>query len=228
MTWDVSLQKRLAQGKRSFTLDVRFRSQAKRLVLFGPSGAGKSQTLQMMAGLVAPDAGHVRLEERTLFDSGARIALPTQQRGLAYVFQDYALFPHLTVRQNIGFSLRSGPLNPRSDLQHASVARWLKAFGLEEVAHQYPSQLSGGQRQRTALARALVCEPRALLLDEPFAALDRPLRARLRSELKELQVQLDIPSILITHDEEDIACFAEEVLAIKEGRIAHPAAVASA
>lgn len=219
MTWDVSLQKRLTQGRRSFTLDVAFRSNARRLVLFGPSGAGKSQTLQMMAGLIRPDAGHVRLEERALFDGGARIALPPQQRGLAYVFQDYALFPHLTVLQNIGFSLRSGLFNPQRDLRHEAAARWLKAFGLEEVAHQYPAQLSGGQRQRTALARALVCEPRALLLDEPFAALDRPLRARLRSELKELQVQLALPTILITHDEEDIACFADEVLSIEEGRI---------
>jgi len=219
MTWDVSLHKRLTQGQRSFTLDVAFRSQARRLVLFGPSGAGKSQTLQMLAGLVRPDAGHVRLQQRTLFDSGARIALPPQQRGLAYVFQDYALFPHLTVLQNIGFSLRSGPFNPQRDLQHEPVTRWLKAFQLEQVAHQYPAQLSGGQRQRTALARALVCEPRALLLDEPFAALDRPLRARLRSELKELQAQLELPTILITHDEEDITCFADEVLTIEEGCI---------
>jgi molybdate transport system ATP-binding protein len=218
MIWDVSIRKRLAQGKRSFSLDVQFASDAKRLVLFGPSGAGKSQTLQMLAGLSTPDDGHIRLQERTLFDSARRIAMPPQQRAVAYLFQDYALFPHLTVLQNIGFPLRPGLFNPRRNMQDERVARWLAAFELEAVAHHYPDQISGGQRQRAALARALVAEPRALLLDEPFAALDRGLRARLRRELAELQARLDIPMMLITHDEEDVACFADTVIRISNGR----------
>lgn len=218
MIWDVDVRKHFENSKRSFKLDVRFRSNARRLVLFGPSGAGKSQTLKMIAGLSAPDDGHVRLEGLSLFDHRARIDLPPQQRELAYVFQDYALFPHLTVLQNIAFALHPGLVNPRRNVQHDTVTRWLETFHLAPVAHQYPEQLSGGQRQRAALARALVAEPRALLLDEPFAALDRALRAHLRQELAELQVQLNIPLILITHDEEDVDCFADAVIHIQDGR----------
>lgn len=220
MIWNVDLRKRFADGKRNFTLDVRFCSNARRLVLFGPSGAGKSQTLKMIAGLGSPDAGHVRLDGRSLFDREAGIDMPPQQRALAYVFQDYALFPHLTALQNIAFALHPGLTNPKRHVQHESVNRWLKAFQLEAVAHHYPDQLSGGQRQRTALARALVAQPRALLLDEPFAALDRALRTHLRRELAALQAQLAIPMILITHDEEDVECFADEVVHIRDGRTA--------
>lgn len=220
MIWDVDVRKRFQDRGHGFMLDVRFRSDARRLVLFGPSGAGKSQTLKMIAGLGTPDNGHVRLAGTTLFDRDARTDLPPQQRALAYVFQDYALFPHLTVLQNIGFGLHSGLINPKRNLRSDAVDRWLEAFHLESVAHQYPEQLSGGQRQRTALARALVAGPRALLLDEPFAALDRALRAHLRQELAELQTQLNIPLILITHDEEDVDAFADAVICIRDGRVA--------
>ena len=218
MIWDVDVRKHFENTKRSFKLDVRFRSNARRLVLFGPSGAGKSQTLKMIAGLSAPDDGHVRLEGLSLFDHRARIDMRPQQRALAYVFQDYALFPHLTVLQNIAFALHPGLMNPKRNVRHDSVTRWLEAFHLAPVAHQYPEQLSGGQHQRAALARAVVAEPRALLLDEPFAALDRALRAHLRQELVELQAQLNIPLILITHDEEDVDCFADAVIHIQDGR----------
>lgn len=218
MIWDVDVRKHFEDGKRSFTLDVHFCSNARRLVLFGPSGAGKSQTLKMIAGLSAPDDGHVRLEGTTLFDHHAHIDLPPQQRALAYVFQDYALFPHLTVLQNVAFALHSGLMNPKGNVRRDAATRWLEAFRLGHVAHRYPAQLSGGQRQRTALARALVAQPRALLLDEPFAALDRALRAHLRQELAELQAQLNIPLILITHDEEDVDCLADDVIHIQDGR----------
>lgn len=220
--WDVDLRKHFIDGKRSFTLDVRFCSDARRLVLFGPSGAGKSQTLKMIAGLGTPDDGHVRLQGSALFDSRAKIDLPPQQRKLAYVFQEYALFPHLTVLQNIAFALHTGWMNPKRNARHEAVTRWLTTFQLEAVAHQYPDQLSGGQRQRCALARALVASPRALLLDEPFAALDRALRTHLRKELAALQAQLDIPMILITHDEEDVECFADAVIHIRDGRSNSP------
>lgn len=218
MIWDLDLSKRF-NGQNGFSLDVRLRSNARRLVLFGPSGAGKSQTLKMIAGLSTPDRGHIRLNGTPLFDNRARINVPPQQRRLAYVFQDYALFPHLTVLQNIAFALHPGLMNPRRNVQHAAVTRWLKAFELEPVAHQYPDQLSGGQRQRTALARALVGSPQALLLDEPFAALDRSLRKQLREELAVLQAQLDIPLILITHDDEDVDTLADAVFHIDGGRM---------
>lgn len=217
MIWDIAIQKQLRSGQRRFDLSVAFQSNARRLVLFGPSGAGKSQTLKIIAGLGTPDRGHVRLTGNTLFDSASSIDVPAQKRQLAYLFQDYALFPHLTVTQNIGFALKKGWRNPVRNRPHPAVTKWLEKFHLEAVAGQYPEQLSGGQRQRVALARALVAEPRALLLDEPFAALDRNLRARLRAEVAELQAQLDIPMILITHDDEDITRDVDDVIEIRDG-----------
>lgn len=218
MSWDIDLRKRFEGRKFCFDLNLRFQSAARRLVLFGPSGAGKSLTLKMIAGLERPDAGHVRLNESTLFEHDKGVDLSPQRRRLAYVFQDYALFPHLTVAQNIAFGLHRGLFNPRRSVRHEAVLHWLQAFHLEPVADQYPEQLSGGQRQRTALARALVAEPQAILLDEPFAALDRPLRRHLRQELVELQARLNIPMILITHDEDDVATLADAVVSIEQGR----------
>lgn len=222
MIWDVALHKLLQQGGSRFELDVQFSSAAQRLVLFGPSGAGKTQTLKMLAGIVQPDRGRVAIAGRVLTDSAAGIQQSPQQRQLAYVFQDYALFPHLTVRQNIAFA-RQAPgrtwLNPARVGADAEVGRWIAAFGLQAVAGHQPHQISGGQRQRTALARALVNTPRALLLDEPFAALDKPLRQRLRDELRELQAQLQIPMLLITHDDDDVRALADEVVHLHAGRV---------
>ena len=167
VVWDFTLTKRLQHQERRFDLQVQCTSRAQRLVLFGPSGAGKTQTLKMLAGLVRPDRGHVRVAGATVFDSSAHLDLPPQARRLAYVFQDYALFPHLTVRQNIAFALHTGWRNPSRTAANAAVDRWLEAFGLQALEQHYPHQLSGGQKQRTALARALVGQPRALLLDEP-------------------------------------------------------------
>lgn len=219
MEFNVDIQKTLRAGRRSFHLDVRLHSNSQRMVIFGPSGAGKSQTLRAIAGLMTPDTGNIRLGDTTLFDSHAGIDIPPQERKVAYMFQDYALFPHLNVRQNIAFGLVSGWLNPRSGYRHADVDYWLEAFQLGHLALQFPHDLSGGQRQRTALARALVSEPRALLLDEPFAALDPGLRTQMRKELDELQHRLKIPMILITHDPEDTKIFGDSVLCLREGKI---------
>jgi molybdate transport system ATP-binding protein len=229
LTWDVMLNRELRHDDVRFDLAVRFASGARRLALFGPSGAGKTQTLKMMAGIARPDSGRVVVAGRVLYDSAARVALSPQQRRLGYVFQDYALFPHLTVRQNIAFgrSGRSGRssqfsswLNPPRHGDDAAVDRWIEAFHLQPIAGHYPHQVSGGQRQRTALARALVTEPTALLLDEPFAALDRALRVRLRDELHELQSTLALPMLLITHDEDDLKAQADEVIPLNAGRVA--------
>ena len=219
MIWDFALDKRLQHQQRRFDLQMRCRSDAHRLVLFGPSGAGKTLALKMIAGLLDPDRGHARIGGETLFDSAAGVDLSPQARRLAYVFQDYALFPHLTVRQNMAFALRTGWRNPPRHAAHAPVDRWLQAFSLESVEHFYPHQLSGGQKQRTALARALVAQPRALLLDEPFAALDKSLRSKLRDELVALQTELGIPMLLITHDEDDVACLAQEVVYVAAGQV---------
>lgn len=219
MIWDVDLHKVLRHAKASFELSVRFASDARRIALFGPSGSGKTQTVKMMAGLVRPDRGHVSVAQRALYDSGAGLSLSPQARRMAYVYQDYALFPHLTARQNIAFARRRGWLNPARAFSDEPVERWIEAFHLQPVADLYPHQISGGQRQRTALARALVNDPQALLLDEPFAAMDKGLRHRLRDELHELQMRLSIPMLLITHDEDDVQALADEVMHMQAGRM---------
>ena len=226
-TWDLSLKKQLRTGVGPFTLEVGFRSAAQRLVLYGPSGAGKTQTLRMIAGITPPDSGWVRVAGRTLFDAAAGLNLSPQQRQVGYVFQDYALFPHLTVRQNIAFALRRGWRNPLRQEPLPEADRWIEQFGLQEVAAQLPHQISGGQRQRTALARALVTRPTALLLDEPFAALDKALRHRLREELLELQTSQQLPLLLITHDEDDVDRLAQEVVHLDAGRVRGTSAVPS-
>lgn len=219
-TWDITLRKRLRHGGSRFELDLHFVSDARRVVLFGPSGAGKTQTLRLIAGIVRPDAGRVAVAGRLLYDAGQGLELSPQARRLACVFQDYALFPHLTVRQNIAFARRGGWRNPTRRAADPVVDAWIERFRLQDVAGHHPHQISGGQRQRTALARALVTEPTALLLDEPFAALDKALRQRLRDELLELQQTLQIPMLLITHDDDDLRVLAQHVVPMEAGRVA--------
>jgi molybdate transport system ATP-binding protein len=219
MLLDLDIRKKLSAGTQTFQLDVRLKTDSQRIVILGPSGSGKSLTLKAIAGLLRPDSGHIRIDGHELFDAARGVDLAPQGRELAYVFQDYALFPHLTVRQNIAFPLLKGWFNPRRRQRHAQADYWCDAFQLGQVADQYPHELSGGQKQRTALARALVTQPRALLLDEPFAALDPGLRALMRSELKDLQHRLQVPMVLITHDPEDAAVFGDHVVNLRDGRI---------
>lgn len=219
MTLTVDIRKTLVTRERRFELSVSFVGSCHRIVLFGPSGAGKSLTLQAIAGLLKPDSGAITLGGEALFDSAHSIDVPARSRGAAYLFQDYALFPHLNVRQNVGFALRRSWLNPRARDSSHEVEYWLDAFDLKAVAASYPTQLSGGQKQRVALARALVAQPRILLLDEPFAALDAGMRERMRRELSNLQTRLDIPMILITHDEADVAVFGDQVVLVDGGSV---------
>lgn len=217
MSVDVDIRLALGEAGKRFELDVAFTSSHRRIVLYGPSGAGKSVTLRAIAGLLKPDGGHVRVDGRTLFDTG--VDVPPRDRGVAYVFQDYALFPHLTVAQNVGFAIARGWINPRRHARNDRVAHWLDLFELDAVADHYPAQVSGGQRQRTALARALIAEPRIVLLDEPFSALDPALRGRMRDELRALQARLDLQLMVITHDPADVEALDGHTIGIRDGRV---------
>jgi molybdate transport system ATP-binding protein len=173
------LEVRLQKSFDGFRLDIDFTVEGGLVVLFGPSGSGKSLTLQALAGTVQPDTGRIVLDGQPLYDSASRLDLPPQQRRVGYVPQHYALFPHLTVTQNIGFGLTR--LSRRARAQR--VAELLDLCSIQGLEHRLPRQLSGGQQQRVALARALAVQPRLLLLNEPFAALDMMLRETLREEL---------------------------------------------
>jgi molybdate transport system ATP-binding protein len=228
MRLDVDIRRVMADPQRPFALELAFRSDSPRVVLFGPSGSGKSLTLRAIAGLIRPDAGHVGVQGRTLFDDFRGVDVPARERRIGYVFQDYALFPHLTVAQNVAFGLTSGLRQPSRRNVPEAAQRWLDAFELDGLANRYPSQISGGQQQRVALARALAPQPELLLLDEPFAALDPPLRGRLRDELVALQSRLDVQMLVITHDPADVEVLGQHVLEIRDGRLHRDSARKSA
>jgi molybdate transport system ATP-binding protein len=191
------------------------------VALVGPSGAGKSTVLNTIAGLVKPAAGSIRCDEETWFDAGRGVFVRPEDRRVGLVFQDYALFPHLTVRQNIEYARR----HPADE--------YLERFQIGHLQDARPGALSGGERQRVALARALARDPEILLLDEPLSALDAHTKVDVRAELQELLAGLEIPTLLVTHDFEDAAALADQVGVIVEGRlrqtgtpvdlVAHPA-----
>ena len=219
MSMSIQIRRKIRSGDRVFDLDVAFDSSQRRVALFGPSGAGKTLTVQAIAGLMRPDSGHISFNGTTLFDSERQICLAPQARRVAYLFQEYGLFPHLTVARNICFGLKQGWRNSQRHVLPDAARKWVTAFELDAIIGSYPSELSGGQKQRVALARALVVEPTVLLLDEPLAALDAALRKKMRTELSALQARLDIPMILITHDPADVLELADHVVEINDGRI---------
>jgi sulfate transport system ATP-binding protein len=179
--------------------------------LLGPSGSGKSTLLRVIAGLEGPDSG------RVVIDGADATALPVQRRGIGFVFQHYAAFKHMTVRDNVAFGLRIRK-RPRAQIA-AKVDELLEIVGLQGYQGRYPSQLSGGQRQRMALARALAIEPRVLLLDEPFGALDAKVRADLRAWLRRLHDEVHVTTVLVTHDQEEAMEVADTIAVLNEGRI---------
>ncbi|HYA42601.1 MAG TPA: ATP-binding cassette domain-containing protein [Syntrophobacteraceae bacterium] len=219
MLIEVDVEKRLASRGRSFTLKAAFSSQEEFVVLFGPSGSGKTLTLQSVAGLVKPDAGRIFLNGRVLFDSKARIDIPSRDRAVGCLFQDYALFPHLSVADNIGFGLKKDRLWPLSRQDRRRIEEFLELFEISNLRNSFPMDLSGGQKQRVALARALIPKPCLLLLDEPFSALDTLLRDRLRKELVRIQAAFDVPVIMITHDPEDLRAIAGTLVIYDTGRV---------
>jgi len=215
----VDLEKKLVARGRTFTLKAAFTSEEQFVVLFGPSGAGKTLTLQSIAGLITPDSGRISLNGRALFDSSARINISSRDREIGYVFQDYALFPHLNVADNIGYGLRKKWRLQLLKPDRRRVDEFLELFEISNLKNSFPSDLSGGQKQRVALARALIRKPCLLLLDEPFSALDTLLRGRLRKELIRIQAVFNIPVIMITHDPEDIRTLAETLVIYETGRV---------
>lgn len=198
-----------------FTHHAEFSAGNELVVIFGPSGSGKSLTLNIVAGLARPQAGHVRLDDRVFYDAGRRVNLRPQQRRVGYVFQEYALFPHLNVIRNIGFGLnRLGKAETA-----ARVGEMLELMRLQGLGDHYPDQLSGGQKQRVALARALVTEPAILLLDEPFSALDSAVREKFRLDLLKIKNRFDIPILFVTHDLEEAYMLADRVVVFNDGRV---------
>ena len=181
-------------------------------VLFGPSGSGKTTILRCLAGLDRPQSGIIRLGDHIWFDSAKKIHLRPQQRGVGYLFQEYALFPHLRVGQNIGYGL------PR-EVRQRRVEELVELLGLVGLNDRYPHELSAGQRQRTALARAVAPKPRLLLLDEPLSALDAPTRLSLRGELRRLLTQLAIPAVVVTHDPIEAVALADNAVVLSNGTV---------
>lgn len=199
----VDIQKKLSH----FDLSVHFSAKNEIIVLFGPSGSGKTTILNCIAGLTHPDAGKIRLNDKTFFDGKSLI--PIQKRKIGYLFQDYALFPHMTVWKNIAYGMK----------QEAFAKNFMKELKIEHLADKYPSEISGGEKQRVAIVRALATEPDALLLDEPFSALDDDTRSKSHEELLRIHKSWRIPIILVTHHREEAKKLGDRILYIRSGRL---------
>lgn len=197
-----------------FSLDIEFHASAGITVLFGPSGAGKTLTLDSIAGFVRPDDGRILLEDQILFDAASGVHVPARDRRCGYVFQNYALFPHMTLRENLEFAAERSPRLGR----RRKVTEMLDRFRLTEVAGRRPYQVSGGQKQRCSIARALIGTPRVLLLDEPGRGLDAALRAEFYSVLRQVRQEFATPMLLVTHDTEECFQLGDEMIMMRDGR----------
>ncbi|HZT37477.1 MAG TPA: ATP-binding cassette domain-containing protein [Bryobacteraceae bacterium] len=214
---EARIRKQFAAGRDSsgFSLHVEFETSAGVTVLFGPSGAGKTLTLDAIAGFVRPDEGRILLADRILFDAGAKVCLSPRHRRCGYVFQNYALFPHMNIRQNLEFAAERLPYRER----RRRVNEMLERFRLEDVAGRLPHQASGGQRQRCSIARALLGAPQILLLDEPAQGLDAPLRSELYTVLRQVRSEFGTPVLLVTHDLDECFELGEQMLILRAGRV---------
>jgi molybdate transport system ATP-binding protein len=198
-----------------FALDVEFKAPAGVTALFGASGAGKTLVLDAIAGFVKPDEGRILLDDDILFDAASGVDLSPRRRNCGYVFQNYALFPHMTLRQNLAFAAERRPRLER----HRKVNEMLERFHLADVSGRRPHELSGGQKQRCSIARALIGAPKVLLLDEPARGLDAPLRAELYALLRQVRAEFSIPILLVSHDLGECFELGEEMLVVREGRV---------
>ena len=210
------LQKRLrANGSREFALDAQLAAPPGITILFGASGAGKTTLLDCLSGLLEPDAGHIALRGRVLFDKAAGVNLPTRKRSLGYVFQDLALFPHLTVEANVRYGLAKIP-GKEQVRRTAAILESLRALHLRA---RYPGEISGGERQRVALARALVTDPDLLLLDEPLGGLDAPTKSAIVDDLRAWNRAHQIPILYVTHDRGEVFALGERAVVLEAGRL---------
>lgn len=190
-------------------------------MLLGPSGAGKSTCLYVIAGLIKPAKGRITLGAEVLTDTQHRIFVPAHRRGVALVFQSLALFPHMTAEENVAYGITAASLTNRAPFTaKKSAQHWLERMKMPHLATRKPATFSGGEAQRVALARALASSPRLLLLDEPFSALDVPLRRELGQELKAHVTELSLPTLLVTHDREDAQALGSSVIQLEAGRVA--------
>jgi molybdate transport system ATP-binding protein len=209
------IRKAFSSTEHEFSLDVEFSAAPGFTILFGPSGSGKTTMLDCVAGLAIPDVGKIMVGERVFFDANNSVDLPVAKRGVGYVLQDLALFPHLTIKQNVEYGLAD---LPRSDCEK-KAAFMMREFRIEHLAQQRPGKISGGERQRVALARVLVTDPRVLLLDEPLAALDASTKSRILDDLRRWNREHRIPILYVTHSREEVLALGERVLMIDQGRI---------
>jgi molybdate transport system ATP-binding protein len=208
-------RKRLAAQSHDFVLEVDFQAAPGFTILFGPSGAGKTTLLDCIAGLANPDSGRIAIGNRILYDAAKHIDLPVAKRHVGYVFQNLALFPHLTVEQNVEFGLAQLPQAKRA----AQASAILQAFRIPHLAKRYPREISGGESQRTALARTLVTDPAVLLLDEPLAALDAATKSKIIDDLRSWNQARRIPILYVTHSREEVFALGEYVIVLDAGRI---------
>jgi molybdate transport system ATP-binding protein len=209
------IRARFTKSLPAFTVEADFEVNGATAILWGESGAGKTTILECIAGLASPDSGEIALEGRLVFSKEKGIDLPPRERRIGYVFQDYALFPHLSAEENVALALGRGG--------RAKAADYLERFGLARLARRKPGLLSGGERQRLALARALAIEPKLLLLDEPFSALDRATREETYRSFLQLRGELGMSVLLVTHSRAEAELLGHRILEVREGQVSEAA-----
>jgi molybdate transport system ATP-binding protein len=209
------IKKRLGRDMDVFTLDVELSVPPGVTILFGASGSGKSTTLRVIAGILQPDAGRITVDEQIFYDSQTHINLPVRKRGVGYVFQHLALFPHLSVRGNVEFGMKDLP--PRE--RHQRAAEIVSALKIEHTMNRKPREISGGEAQRVALARALSSAPKVLLLDEPLSAIDEATKSEILADLKLMNHDLQLPILYVTHSRDEAVILGERVIIYEQGRI---------
>jgi molybdate transport system ATP-binding protein len=194
---------------------VTFVAEAGITILFGPSGSGKTTTLRAITGIIKPDQGNIKVGERTFFDSKGGVNISIQSRRVGYVFQDYALFPHLTGEQNVGYGIKDGTASSRSERARSMLV----LFKVDHVRNRYPQNMSGGEQQRVALARALASDPTVVLLDEPLSAVDVETRAGLLDEIAGAQARVGIPFLYVTHNTTEALRLGSRVVVLDHGTV---------